>query len=64
MPGRNSADIAQYLTNTFPQIPAVKNQRLYPISTINTEASIRVIDGLEQIARALHPTAFPANEEK
>ena len=64
MPGRHSSDIATYLTNTFPQIPAVQNQRLYPISTINTEASIRVIDGLEVIARALHPTVFPPIEEK
>lgn len=63
MPGRNSADIAAYLTSTFPQIPAVQNQRLYPISTINTEASIRVIDGLETIARALHPDAFPPIQE-
>ena len=63
MPGRNSVDIATYLSNTFPQIPAVQQQRLYPISTINTEASIRVVDGLETIARALHPEAFPVTQE-
>jgi ABC-type Fe3+-hydroxamate transport system substrate-binding protein len=39
-------------------VPAVQNDRLYPIPTIDTEASMRVIDGLEQIARALHPEAF------
>lgn len=58
MPGRDPEKIEAHLSATFPNIPAVKNGRLYPIPTILTESSVRVIDGLEMIARALHPEAF------
>jgi iron complex transport system substrate-binding protein len=58
MPGRDPDKIKAYLTQTFPNIPAVKNGRLYPIQTINTESSVRAMDGLELIAKALHPEAF------
>lgn len=57
-PGQDAAMLESYLKTTFPSIPAVQNNRLIPIPTINTEASIRIIDGLEQIARALHPEVF------
>lgn len=57
-PGQEAAERIAFLKATFPNIPAVQNDRLYPIPTIDTEASVRVIDGLEQIARALHPEAF------
>jgi iron complex transport system substrate-binding protein len=58
IPGRNADKIEAHLRQTFPNIPAVKTGRLYAIPTITTEASVRVIDGLELIARALHPDAF------
>lgn len=58
-PGQNSDRLASFLKATFPELPAVKNRRLYPIPTIETEASIRIADGLEKIARAIHPEAFP-----
>jgi iron complex transport system substrate-binding protein len=57
-PGQEAEDRIAFLKATFPTVPAVQNDRLYPIPTIDTEASVRVIDGLEQIARALHPEAF------
>ena len=58
IPGRDPAQIEAYLRKTFPEIPAVKNGRLYPIPTIVTESSVRVVDGLELIAQVLHPEAF------
>lgn len=58
IPGRDPEQIEAYLKATFPNIPAVRNGRLYPIPTITTEASVRVLEGLELIARALHPEAF------
>jgi iron complex transport system substrate-binding protein len=57
-PGQEAEALTAYLEATFPNIPAVQNERLVPIATIDTEASVRVIDGLEQVARALHPEAF------
>jgi iron complex transport system substrate-binding protein len=39
--------------------PAVRNGRVYPINgDILTRPGPRLVDGLEQIARALHPEAF------
>jgi iron complex transport system substrate-binding protein len=57
-PGQAPEDSIAFLRETFPTVPAVQNDRLYPIPTIETEAGIRVIDGFERIARALHPEAF------
>jgi iron complex transport system substrate-binding protein len=57
-PGRNADVIKEHLKKTFPNIPAVRNDRLHPIPTIVTEASVRFVDGLEMIAHALHPEAF------
>lgn len=57
-PGQDSAVMSAFLKDTFPALPAVQNNRLYPIPTIETEAGIRIIDGLGKIARALHPSAF------
>lgn len=57
-PGQDPDVMATFLRETFPTLPAVQGDRLYPISTIETEASIRVIEGLEKIARSLHPEAF------
>lgn len=61
-PGQDEAALRAFLSKTFPNVPAVQSGRLYPIPTIDTEASVRVIDGLEQIARALHPDAFAEGE--
>lgn len=57
-PGRDADQIEAHLKKTFPNIPAVKSGRLYPVPTIITESSVRVVDGLEVIAKALHPDAF------
>lgn len=57
-PGQNPDEMAAFLTETFPDLPAVQRHRLYSIPTIETEAGIRVMDGLERIAQALHPEAF------
>ncbi len=57
-PGQDAEVLKAFLVETFPNLPAVQGDRLYPIPTIETEASIRVIAGLERIARAIHPGAF------
>ena len=57
-PGQNPDEMAAFLTETFPDLPAVQRNRLYSIPTIETEAGIRIMDGLERIAQALHPEAF------
>ncbi|MEO0397378.1 MAG: ABC transporter substrate-binding protein [Cyanobacteria bacterium P01_A01_bin.137] len=57
-PGQDADTLKSFLTRTFPNLPAVQNGRLYPIPTIETEASIRIMDGLEKIAQAIHPEAF------
>jgi iron complex transport system substrate-binding protein len=57
-PGQDAAASIAFLKKTFPNIPAVKNNRFVPIAVVTTEASVRVIDGLESIAKGLHPEAF------
>lgn len=57
-PGQDPNELITYLKETFPNLPAVQNDHLYPVATIDTEASIRIMDGLETIARAIHPEAF------
>ncbi|NJL20321.1 MAG: hypothetical protein HC895_04985 [Leptolyngbyaceae cyanobacterium SM1_3_5] len=57
-PGQDPNELIAFLRETFPDLPAVQNDRLYPIPTIDTEAGIRIIDGLEAIAHAIHPEAF------
>lgn len=45
--------------DAFKNSPAVKNNRIYPISgDLLTRPSPRTVDLIEQIARALHPNAF------
>ena len=60
-PGQAPDPLMAFLTQTFPDLPAVRGDRMYPIPTIETEASIRIIAGLEKIARAIHPEAFAKN---
>lgn len=57
-PGQSAEDLSTFLQTTFPTVSAVQNGRLYPIETINVENSIRIMYGLETIAKALHPDAF------
>jgi iron complex transport system substrate-binding protein len=57
-PGQDPNQSIEFLKRTFPSVPAVQNNRFAPIPTIETEASVRIMDGLERIARALHPDAF------
>lgn len=57
-PGQDAEPLIAFLKQTFPDLPAVQADRLHPIPTIETEASIRIMDGLEKIARAIHPEVF------
>ena len=57
-PGQDAETLIAFLQATFPTVPAVQNHRLYPVPTIETEATVRVIDGFEKIVRAIHPKAF------
>lgn len=57
-PGQEAEPLIAFLKQTFPNLPAVQAERLYPIPTIEIEASIRIIDGLEKIAYAIHPEVF------
>ncbi|MEP6718167.1 MAG: cobalamin-binding protein [bacterium] len=55
MGGAANTNVAAALRNS----PAVKNGRLYVINgDLLTRPGPRLVDGLEQIARALHPEAF------
>ena len=56
--GQEAETSIAFLQATFPNVPAVQNNRLYPVPTIETEATVRIIDGFEKIARAIHPEAF------
>lgn len=57
-PGQDADSLIAFLKQTFPDLPAVQTDRLYPIPTIETEAGIRIMDGFEKIAHAIHPEAF------
>ena len=57
-PGQEAEPSLAFLQATFPNVPAVQNNRLYPVPTVETEATVRIIDGFEKIARAIHPEAF------
>ncbi len=57
-PGLEVDASIEFLKKTFPNIPAVKNNRFVPIADIEIEASVRVVDGLEAIAKGLYPELF------
>ncbi|MFN8440069.1 MAG: ABC transporter substrate-binding protein [Caldilineaceae bacterium] len=57
-PGQEAEPSIAFLQKTFPNVPAVQNNRLYPVPTVETEATTRIIDGFEKIAKAIHPDAF------
>lgn len=47
----------------WPELPAVKNGRIYLVdSNVFDRASPRLVDGLEMMARLIHPECFPAGE--
>ncbi|WP_278262528.1 ABC transporter substrate-binding protein [Nocardia sp. AG03] len=56
--GRKTA--IDFLTSTFPTTDAVRNGRVLAIDAARTGArgSIRVVDGVDEIARFLYPNAF------
>ena len=56
--GQEAETLIAFLQATFPNVPAVQNNRLYPVPTVETEATVRIIDGFEKIAQAIHPEAF------
>ncbi|SDI37954.1 iron complex transport system substrate-binding protein [Sinosporangium album] len=53
-------ELIEFLTQKFPTTDAVKNRRLLAIDAAKTGArgSTRPVDGVVEIARFLHPTAF------
>lgn len=55
--GQDFETLRDFLVATFPELPAVRDGRIVEVPTIETEASVRVMDGLERIANALHPDA-------
>lgn len=61
-PGQEAEPLITFLQTTFSSLQAVQNGRLYPIPTIDTENSIRVTQGLRQMAQALHPQAGTVDE--
>lgn len=55
--GQDFASAEEFLTTTFPDVPAVRNDRLVELPVAETDASLRVMDGLTRIAAGLHPEA-------
>jgi len=55
-----SFEKAKQFWQQWPQIPAVKHKLIYPIdSDICDRPSPRIVDGLETLARIIHPERFP-----
>lgn len=62
--GQDFTTLSDYITTTFPDLPAVKDGRLVEIPVADTDASISVMRGLTQIANGIHPEldlAVPAS---
>ncbi|MGW7531639.1 ABC transporter substrate-binding protein [Amycolatopsis sp. NPDC054798] len=59
---RGRADAISFLERTFPIVDAVKQHRVLVIDAAKTGAhgSIRPVEGVEEVARFLHPSAFAA----
>ncbi|NBU23600.1 MAG: hypothetical protein EBS38_06815, partial [Actinobacteria bacterium] len=55
--GQDFETLKKFIEGQFPDLPAVRDGRIFEVPTIETEASVRVIDGLERIASVLHPDA-------
>lgn len=53
--GQDFDTLRDYVTATFPDLPAVKDGQLTEIPVADTDASISVMRGLTQIANAIHP---------
>lgn len=56
-PGQDFQAQREFLTATFPELPAVQDGRIAEVPVVETDASVRVMDGLTRIAAALHPEA-------
>lgn len=54
-PGQDFESQVAFLKENFPDLPAVKNDRLSEVPTQETDSSISVMVGLTKIANALHP---------
>ena len=46
-----------FLKKTFPDLPAVKNDRIAEVPVVLTESGPRVMEGLEIVAAAFYPEA-------
>ncbi|MGO2097754.1 MAG: ABC transporter substrate-binding protein, partial [Candidatus Microbacterium stercoravium] len=57
--GQDFASRLAYLEETFPDLPAVKNGRVYELPVADTDASISVMRGLTEIANAIHGLDLP-----
>lgn len=55
--GQDFASAKKFLTETFPDIPAVRKGRLVELPVADTDASLGVMEGLTRIAAGLHPQA-------
>lgn len=53
--GQDYSTLSDYLKKTFPDLPAVQDDRLVEIPVADTDASVSVMKGLTEIANALHP---------
>jgi len=53
--GQDFSDLSSYLKTTFPELPAVQDDRLVEIPVAHCDATISVMKGLTEIANALHP---------
>ena len=52
--GQDFASRKAYIEATFPDLPAVRDGRVYELPVADTDASISVMRGLTEIANAIH----------
>ncbi|NJO82727.1 MAG: ABC transporter substrate-binding protein [Blastochloris sp.] len=57
-PDEEEQQRAAFYTDTFPNMEAIKNGRTAILDAWALQLGIRIADGVEQMARALHPEAF------
>jgi len=65
MTNTESIDQLKNQWNKYPQIPAIKNNRLHHVdSNIFDRPTPRLVDALELLAKLIHPEVFDTNEKK
>lgn len=65
MTNTNSIDALKAQWSIYPQIPAIKNNRLYHVdSNIFDRPTPRLVDALELLARLIHPEVFDDKSNK